>query len=383
MSMTDAAPQDMPPTHETWRQRLGLIPADHYYREDVLSAEIERVFAGSWLCIGFVQDLAQPNDFLTTQIGPHSIVVQNFDGVLRAFRNVCSHRFARIQCTRSGNRPLTCPYHGWTYDAAGRPKGIPLNNPQFGFADADKAALALDTYAIEVVGHFVFVRMNPEGGDLRDFLGSFYDDLKHVSDICTDRIEADSYEWEANWKLGVDNAAEAYHVPMVHADSFGVILSMDLALSIEGDHSRYTGRLRDRSLKWWNTVGKAVGLCRSEVYPEYGNFLIFPNIIATFSYGAFLTFQTIEPIGPQTLRLNNSSWLAGNKGGAARDLVAENLRAFTRQVRDEDRDICRIAQQGTRDAPPQRLPVLGEMEGRIRNFQTAYDRRMQAGTQRP
>lgn len=374
--MTDAAPQDMPQTHETWRQRLGLIPADHYYREDVLTAEIERVFARSWLCVGFVQDLAQPNDFLTFQVGPHSIVVQNCEGVLRAFRNVCSHRFARIQCTRSGNRPLTCPYHGWTYDAAGRPAGIPLNRQNFEFNDADKDALALKAYALETVGHFVFVRMNSEGPDLKTFLGSFYDDLAHVSEACPDRFEHEVLDWSVNWKLGMDNAAEGYHLPMVHSGSFSLILSTDLTLSTDAGHSRYTGKLRDRSRKWWDNVARAIELERGDLYPEYASFLIFPNIIVTFSYGAFLTFQTFEPTGTDSLRLTTTGWLGKNNGRAARDMVAESLRGFTKQVRDEDRDICQVTQAGMRDAPPQRPPLLGAMEDRIAEFQRTYMRLM-------
>jgi phenylpropionate dioxygenase-like ring-hydroxylating dioxygenase large terminal subunit len=359
----------------TWHSRLGRIPADHYWREDVLARELEQVFKPSWLCIGFVDDLKNDRDFITAQVGPQSIVVQNFGGQLKAFKNVCSHRFSRIQTACRGNRVLQCPYHGWTYDAAGRPAGIPLNGSSFGFTDADKAALALTAYALETVGHFVFVRMSAQGPSLREFLGSFHDDLAHVSAVCPDRFEQESYDWAANWKLGMDNAAEGYHVPLVHADSFGLILKTDLEISTDADHSRYVGKLKERSLKWWGTVEKSVKLQRSERYPQYGNFLIFPNIVVTFSYGAFLTFQTFDPTGPQTLRINSTSWLGANNGRAARDMVVDNLKTFSKQVRDEDAAICAIAQQGTREAGD-RAPLLGELEGRITHFQKAYERHM-------
>lgn len=359
----------------TYHSLLGQIPADYYWREDVLAAEIERVFAPSWLCVGFTDDLKADKDFITAQIGSHSIVVQNFDGELKAFRNVCSHRFARIQCERSGNRHLQCPYHGWTYDAAGRPVGVPLNRQSFGLNEADKSALALHAYALETVGHFVFVRMSGSGPDLHTFLGSFYDDLKHVSDICPDRFESDSYDWAANWKLGMDNAAEGYHVPLVHADSFGLILSIDLDISTDADHSRYVGKLKERSLKWWAGVGKSIKLEPSEIYPQYGNFLIFPNIVVTFSAGAFLTFQTFDPVGPGHLRINSTSWLAKNRGGAARTMVIDSLKAFSAQVRNEDAAICAVAQDGVREAGT-RPPLLGALEGRIAHFQKAYARYM-------
>ncbi len=360
----------------TYHSRLGQIPADHYWREDVLSAEIEHVFKPSWLCVGFTQDLQNDKDFVTAQIGPHSIVVQNFAGELKAFRNVCAHRFSRIQTASCGNRVLQCPYHGWTYDAAGKPIGIPLNKQSFGFNEADKSALSLQSYALETVGHFVFVRMSATGSSLREFLGAFYDDLAHVSEVCPDRFEHESYDWAANWKLGMDNAAEGYHVPLVHADSFGLILSIDLDISTDADHSRYVGNLKERSLKWWGTVEKSIKLEPSKTYPQYGNFLIFPNIVVTFSYGSFLTFQTFEPTGPETLRIHSTSWLAKNNGRAARGMVIDNLKAFSQQVRDEDAAICAVAQLGTREAGT-RAPLLGELEGRIAHFQQAYARHME------
>ncbi|HVS76343.1 MAG TPA: aromatic ring-hydroxylating dioxygenase subunit alpha, partial [Steroidobacteraceae bacterium] len=199
------------PTATTYEALLGRIPADHYYRPDVLDAEIERVFKPSWLCVGFTQDLRNHNDFITAEIGHRGIVVQNFHGELKAFRNVCTHRFSRIHCARQGNRVLQCPYHGWTFGADGAPIGIPLNKQCFGLDEADRRALALQSYALDTVGHFVFVRMSKSGPSLRDFLGELYDDLAHVSDVCPDRFETEQYDWAANWKLGMDNAAEGYH----------------------------------------------------------------------------------------------------------------------------------------------------------------------------
>jgi choline monooxygenase len=355
-----------------YQDALGKIPADYYYRADILAAELRDIFGTSWLCVGFTEDLKTHNDFITAQFGSKSVVVQNFNGTLKAFRNVCSHRFSRIQCEALGNRVLQCPYHGWTYDKDGVPVGIPLNGHSFNLDEADKQALALEAYELETVGHFVFVRMKKEGRSLKDFLGTFYEDLLHVSEICPYRFEQHSFEWAANWKLGMDNAAEGYHVPLVHADSFGLILSMDLEISTDKDHSRYTGKLKERSLKWWRNVHKAIKLEPSTVYPEYGNFLIFPNIVVTFSYGAFLTFQTFEPLGTDHLRIHSTSWLAKHKSGPASQMAIDSLKVFADQVRGEDRDICKVAQQGVHDAPKDRPPLLGKLEGRIAHFQNAY-----------
>ena len=60
-------------------------------------------------------------------------------------------------------------------------------------------------------------------------------------------------------------------------------------------------------------------------------------------------------------------------------MVVEELKRFSAQVRNEDRNICALAQRGTRDAGANRPLLLGELEGRIRHFQEAYMRRMQEG----
>lgn len=359
-----------------YEERLGLIPSDYNYREDILAQELEQVFRASWLCVGFTEDLARHNDFITAEIGHHGIVVQNFRGTLRAFRNVCSHRFSRIQSERHGNRPLTCPYHGWTYDAAGKPIGIPSNTTQFGFDEVDRQRLALDHYELETCGRFVFVRMAKDGPDLKTFLGGCFDALVHLTEVCTDQFEAVSLEWDNNWKLGMDNAAEGYHVPLVHAESFALILQPDLTVSTDADHSLYRGHLTERSLKWWSTVAKSIDLKPTPLYPEYANFLIFPNIVITLSYGAFMTFQTMEPIGTNKMRINSTAWLAQNRGGGARGMVVESLKAFSHQVREEDKTICAQVQRGVRDRSDGRPNMLGGVEARISHFQQAYGRRM-------
>jgi choline monooxygenase len=355
---------------------LGYIPPDYYVRADFFPLEMKHIFEPSWLCVGFTEDVKNHHDFVTSQIGDRSIVVQNFQGKLKAFRNVCTHRYSRIQTQRFGNRPLQCPYHGWTFDSDGALSGIPMNRQCFQFETSDREKLALQSYEVDSVGHFIFVRMSQHGPSLREFLGNFYDDLSHVSNVCTDRFEVANFEWAANWKVGMENAAEGYHVPLVHTNTFAVILPLELELSSDAEHSRYTGGLKEVSVKWWGNVQKAIKLEPSAKYPGYANFLIFPNIVVTYSYGAFLTFQTFDPLSTDTLRINSTAWLATNSGQSARNMVVESLKAFSEAVRNEDRDICTHVQSGIRDTPSDRPSLLGGLEGRIAHFQRSYMARM-------
>ncbi len=363
-----------PPT--TWQARLGAIPAGAYGREDVLEAEIEHVFKSSWLCVGFIEDLKNHNDFITFQVGPHSIVVQNFKGELKAFRNVCSHRFSRIQTEPRGNRRLQCPYHAWLYDAEGIPRGIPDNETAFGLTEADRASLALKAYALETCGHFVFVRMKDDGPGLRGFLGQVYDELVHSCETCPERVDNLTLDVACNWKTGVENGIEAYHFPSVHKDSFADVLETDVRMNSYGPHCTHEGRLTEKSRHWWDTVAARARLKTSDRHRDYISFLIFPNVVTTFTAGAFFTFQMLVPASATTMRITSTGWLAEGAGPARAGVIA-SLKAFSAQVRAEDKAISEAAQRGVGEAGIGRAAILGEVDNRIRHFQRTYAARME------
>ena len=107
-----------------------LIPPAAYHSPEAFAAEQTKLFQRTWACVGFQRDLQKHNDFISREVGGLSVVVHNFNGELKAFHNVCSHRFNRIHTAPKGNRPLQCAYHGWIYDSAGLPSAIP-KRPRF------------------------------------------------------------------------------------------------------------------------------------------------------------------------------------------------------------------------------------------------------------
>ena len=359
-------------------QYLGSIPADHYWRDDVLPRELDAIFARTWLYVGSTDDLGQHQDFITTTIGTHSIVVQNFKGELKAFRNVCSHRLSRIQTAPCGNRRLQCPYHGWLYDAAGRPAGVPQNDQAFGLSDADRDALALKAYRLETCGRFVFACLSDDVVSLRDYLGQVYDDLEHFSAVCSHRISTTSVEMDVNWKVGLENAAEGYHVRVIHGDSLGPTLGDDISVDFIADHSLYVRGLTDDTRAWWDRVSKIIKLQPSPRFPDSTNYIIFPHTVVLATYGASFVLQTYEPITATRFRCNTAYWIADSRPGPARDAVADNLRSLSARIMAEDASVCHGVQAGVRDVPNARAPLLGLPENRIAHFQKAYARHMAA-----
>ena len=358
---------------------FGHIPPLNYWNDDVLTHEIESVFSPSWICVAFTDDLKNNNDFVTTQIGNRSIVVQNFKGVIKAFRNLCSHRFSLIQTSSCGNRPLTCPYHGWSYDSNGIPIGIPLNTTQFNLSEKDREKLALNSYDLEICGRFIFIRMKKTGPSLRSFLGRVYDDLEHFSEICCERIATSSTVVNVNWKIGLENAAEGYHIPMAHKESLGQTLDKDLSTDYILDHSVFYRSLSKESLNWWQHISKLLSMKPSALFPQSTNYVIFPNSVILATFGASFVFQTYEPLKGNQYCLKSTYWIAKNNCSQTSKYVVDTLTAYSDRIISEDKAICESVQLGVQDASV-RPAILGGLENRVAHFQSAYDKYMNPNT---
>jgi choline monooxygenase len=143
------------------------------------------------------------------------VLVCNRDHELRAFVNVCRHR-GSLLCDGVGRREtLQCPYHAWTYDLDGSLRNAPRADTEPGF---DREGLSLVPVAVGTWGPFVFVNPDPAGGTLEEHLG----DLPRL--IAEGGVDVDALvfyqraetEYEANWKVCVENFLECYHCAVAH-----------------------------------------------------------------------------------------------------------------------------------------------------------------------
>ena len=344
-----------------------------YSDQKFFNSEYFKIYSKNWICVGTIDDFANINDFIVFKYSNFELIIQNFNGTIKAFKNVCSHRFSRIHVLKKGNRRLICPYHGWTYDDNGVPKGVAFNQRCFNLSDNDKSRLALDKFEVGICGIFVFVNLGGLNISLADFLGKYYDVLIHVSKYAFLKFDNVSEDWMANWKLVIENALEGYHLPLVHKDSFAEVLTLDLKFDCALKHSSYIGLLTEKSKKWWKTIDKIFGLDRSSIYSEYLSAFIYPNLIITFSYGCFLTVQIVEPINLTHTLLNTNVFISRSKNNVS-DLVFNSLKDFGALVRSEDKEICEIVQSGSLDftANKYKHQVLGSLEDRIVHFQKQY-----------
>jgi phenylpropionate dioxygenase-like ring-hydroxylating dioxygenase large terminal subunit len=213
-----------------------MMPAGCYTEPAFFDFEQKEVFARTWICVGRVEQVAEPGDCLATEVASEPVlVVRGEDGTIRALSAICQHRGEIIPCPEKG-KALRCPLHFWTYDFQGRLAGA----PRMGDAEAVhklRQTVRLPTLRLELWHGFIFVNLDPEAPPLGPSLAKLeplwagYEatGLKALPPAMSDK----PLPW--NWKVQVENFTDAYHPEYVH------IGTHDFAPSVmEGDGVRFT-----------------------------------------------------------------------------------------------------------------------------------------------
>ena len=209
---------------------------DLYLSEQVLEAEKEHVFCGSWFLVATTEELAAPGDYLATSVaGAPVLVVRGGDGQLAAYHNVCRHRGLTLAEGRGRlGRFLTCPYHQWSYRLDGSLANVPQEDEEF--PGLDKSHWGLVPVALSEWQGMVFVRLSPEGVSLQASWGALG---RHLGHFCRGPlVEAArvSYEAACNWKLLVENHLDVYHLWYLHARSLQAYAHTRFSWQVLGDN---------------------------------------------------------------------------------------------------------------------------------------------------
>ncbi|TCP50759.1 choline monooxygenase [Tamaricihabitans halophyticus] len=230
-------------------QATTLIP-DAYTAPAFFEIEQQRVFATSWIAVGFTEQVAEVGQVIVADVAGRSIIVtRNRQGELRALHNVCRHRGTQLLDAGADvrrTRKIRCPYHSWTYDLDGRCLGTPLfegsdiPEDQQGVFDMsavrgfDKADYGLLPARVESWGFLVFVNLDLGAEPLTEQLGDLPERFADYR-LAEWRVQRrQRYDVAANYKLVGENFMEYYHLPWVHPELIRV--------SRLEDHYRWQGR---------------------------------------------------------------------------------------------------------------------------------------------
>lgn len=201
------------------------ITGDRYYTREFMEREWEHLWTKVWLIAGMVNQIPNPGDYFTYEIGRESIIVSRAgDGRIRAFYNVCQHRGNRLVSAEVGSLSggeFQCAYHGWRFGADGRlnwvyceedfPQGSPCGKRNL-------AEIPCDTW-----GGFVWINMDESCGSLQDYLEPIAGQLDCYRMERMKRTHWVTLDADFNWKCVQDNFNESYHLPYVHPQTLPVM----------------------------------------------------------------------------------------------------------------------------------------------------------------
>jgi len=208
-------------------------PVEHKYRldrsvftdEQLFDLEMKHIFEGNWVYLAHESQIANVNDYLTVYVGRQPVVItRSKDGKLNALANTCTHRGAILCRHKKGNKSsFTCPFHGWTFNNAGKLLKVKDNSTEAGYPSSFNCEGSHDLAklgAFENYRGFLFGSVNPDVVPLKEHLGEAAKIIDMIVDQSPDGLEvlrgASTYTFDGNWKLGAENGADGYHVSSVH-----------------------------------------------------------------------------------------------------------------------------------------------------------------------
>jgi phenylpropionate dioxygenase-like ring-hydroxylating dioxygenase large terminal subunit len=331
-----------------------------YTSSETFKLECEKLFKPFFHFGAHRSELSESGSFITLDACMKSIVLWNDDGEIRAFENSCSHRGCKLVKDRKGcQSKIVCPYHGWQFRKG---QTIPSSKE---FLDLGQERLSLTYYQVEFCGEFIFFSPNPSQ-TLKSQLGSFYDELAEVSLTICKRYDWNEQAFNSNWKIGVENAIESYHVKDVHLST---LFPLDLDTSnvvISGVNDQLIAPINNRKvsnkLSYLNSVFKKV--IDKKFYFSY---YLFPFSMVSSTYGYSYAVQTFFPSN-KVIKTNFVSRVYGVETSIVDfyiDIIEINRKIFI-----EDSDICELVQEGVGDHKSEFF--YGQLEPRIGIFHKNY-----------
>jgi phenylpropionate dioxygenase-like ring-hydroxylating dioxygenase large terminal subunit len=278
---------------------ISHTSVEEYYDPARYQREVMLLFRKHPIVVAYSGQLRRAGDFVVhNDTGQPILVVRGTDGILRAFLNVCRHRSASVELKPCGanKRAFVCPYHGWSYDLAGRLVGI---TDGAAFGDVDRSQRGLRRLAVaEKYGLVWVVPTALAAGEEADldidlYLGPLQADLSGWSMADWELHSSSPIRPRMNWKLVIDTFLELYHFRYLHPgsvyplflDNIATYERMDRHIRLSAAKRSLT-ELEGQPKESWRILDHAIVL-----------YQLFPNTVLAYTQdhcGVFTSF----PVSP-------------------------------------------------------------------------------------
>lgn len=166
-------------------------------------------FAHVWTPAAFSSQVRADRPLQVTIAGTRLVLFRDRTGAPAALLDRCPHRGVALSLGRVEDGCVQCPFHGWTFDRAGRCVRVPWN------PDAKRASLgALALSTRELAGH-VWVYTSVDGEPAEE-------PTVHESLLADDaRLTGIEMSWRTHWTRAMENMLDWPHLPFVHRATIG------------------------------------------------------------------------------------------------------------------------------------------------------------------
>ena len=290
--------------------RHDRVHGSLYTDPAIYSAELERIWYRTWVFVGHVSEVPQPNDYVVKSIGPQPVIMtRDRQGEVHLLLNRCTHR-ANLVCDapRGNSSAFRCPYHGWTFANTGQLLGYPFSTG-YGGRELKKELGLAAVPRVESYQGFVFGSFAATGPSLVEHLGAATDAFDRLVRLSPEgEIELPSgwlqHKVKANWKMLLENETDGYHPQFVHASIFevaksgigelygerSIAVSRDLGNGHTENDLRPEFRRLDQPLGWFGTAPERVPDYVARMHEAHGDaareilvdgsphVMVFPNL---------------------------------------------------------------------------------------------------------
>lgn len=345
------------------------LPGWLYHDPEFFAAEQAAFLRASPQIVCHESEIALAGEWRSLEyLGESIIVLRGDDGEVRAFHNVCRHRGSRLVDGEGGcARVLTCPYHAWSYDRAGKLVGVPHRHEYPGL---DTSALGLKPVLLESWRGFLFVRLEEGLPAVAQMMAPYeaevepyrFEELRATGQVVL-------RPRDLNWKTIADNYSDHLHIPVGHP---GLTRLFGKSYSIEASEwvDRMEGELRDAPSANPSERAYQEFLPRVEHLPESHQrkwlyYKLFP-CVAFDIYPDQVDFMQWLPTGPASSVIREISYALPDDRREMKAARKLNWR-INRRVNAEDTELITRVQRGMESASYEAGP-LGSSEACLRSF---------------
>jgi phenylpropionate dioxygenase-like ring-hydroxylating dioxygenase large terminal subunit len=165
------------------------------------------VLINEWHVVGRSADLAE-GQLVAARVLAEDIVIWRLNSKIMAWQDLCVHRGTRLSLGKIKENNLVCPYHGWTYNSAGKCVRIPAHPDQ---KPPEKAQVKIYR-ATECYGAIWVSLGHPQHG---------LPPYPEWEDPTFRSVVSGPHPYRAHAPRAIENFLDMAHLPFVHAGYLG------------------------------------------------------------------------------------------------------------------------------------------------------------------